>query len=230
VTRASIFACRDPRGREWQLGPLPPGRGRLTLIGWSQPAETRDAGVPENVARVLARALTSVARVTFPSSLVSPIATSMTTVWSPLDGDLIRVLTAKGFGGRIVAKLRGTPPHIALMSTRRPETASRLFDDGAFPWWLQGQVVLLSEPDAPPPDIDEESLLALFGEEWTGRAASLAPAGVQGVVRPGVDGDVAGLVSLNDVFQEAVLTALETETRLAGFEWALLMEEAFALR
>jgi hypothetical protein len=230
VTRASIFACRDARGREWQLGPLPPDRGRLTLIGWSQPAETRDAGVPEDVALVLARGLTSVARVTFPSSLVSPIATSMMTVWSPLDGDLVRVLTAKGFGGRIVAKLRGTPPHIALTSTRRPETARRLFDDGAIPWWLQGQVVLLSEPDAPPPDIDEESLLGLFGEEWARRAVSLAPAGVAGVVRPGVDGDVAGLLTLAEPFEQVVLAALERETQLAGFDWEQLLESEFALR
>jgi hypothetical protein len=229
VTGTSVFACRDARGGQWQLGPLPPVRGRLTLIGWSQPAEQHDAGVPEEVARVLARALTSVARVTFPCSIVSPVATSAT-VWSTQDEDLIRVLTAKGFGGRIAAKLRGTPPRITLMSTRRPETARRLFDDAGFPWWLQGQVVLLSEPDAPPPEIDEESLLALFGEEWTGHAASLAPAGVEGVVRPGVDGDVAGLLSLNDGFEEAVLGALETETRLAGFEWALLTEQAFALR
>jgi hypothetical protein len=227
VTRTSIFACRAARGRQWQLGPLPPARGRLTLIGWSQPAGGRDAGVPEEVARVLARALTSVARVTFPSSLESPAAT---TVWSPLDNDMFRVLTGKGFGGRIMAKLKGTPPHIALMSTRRPETARRLFDDAGFPWWLQGQVVLLSEPDAPPPEIDGETLLSLFGEEWTTRAASLAPAGVEGFVRPGVDGDVAGLLTLADPFEQVVLAALERETQLAGFDWEQLLESEFALR
>jgi hypothetical protein len=230
VTDTSIFACRDARGGQWQLGPLPPARGRLTLIGWSQPAEQRDAGVPEAVARVLARALTSIARVTFPCSLVSPIATSATTVWSPQGEDLIRVLTAKGFGGRVAATLRGTPPQIPLMSTRRAETASRLFDDAGFPWWLQGQVALLSPPDVLPPEIDEKSLLALFGDEWTGDAASLAPAGVEGIVRPGVDGDVAGLLSLTGGFEEAALGALETETRRAGFEWALLTEQAFMLR
>jgi hypothetical protein len=199
----------------------------LTLIGWSEVGDRPDAGVPDEVAHVLARALTSVARVTFPCSFVNAVATS---VWSPLDDDLVRALTGKGLGGRIVAKVRGTPAEIALMSSRRPETVMRLFDDAGFPWWLQGQMVLLSELDAPPPDIDEESLLALFGEEWTKHAASVAPIGIEGIVRPGVDGDVAGLLSLTEAFEQVVLAALERETRLAGFDWALLPEKTFALR
>jgi hypothetical protein len=199
----------------------------LTLIGWKQTPEPHDAGVPEAVARVLARALTSVARVTFPCSSVKPVATSG---WSPMDGDLIRVLTGKGFGERIVARLKGKPTDITLMSTRRPETAMRLFDDPSFPWWLQGQMVLLSDTDAPPRDIDEETLLALFGESWTQHAASLAPVGIDGILRPGVDGDVAGLLSLTDAFEQAVLAELENETRRAGINWALMPEQAFALR
>ncbi len=227
MTQTSIFACRDARGAQWQLGPLPPATGRLTLIGWKQTPEPHDAGVPEEVAPVLARALTSVARVTFPCSSVKPVATSG---WSPMDGDLVRVLTGKGFGERIVARLKGKPPDITVMSTRRPETAMRLFDDPSFPWWQQGQVVLLSDPDAPPRDIDEETLLALFGENWTQHAASLAPIGIAGILRPGVDGDVAGLLSLTDAFDQAVLAALVSETQGAGFKWALMPEEAFALR
>jgi hypothetical protein len=227
VTQASIFACRDARGPQWQLGPLPPATGRFTLLGWNQATEQNDAGVPAEVAQVLARALTSGSRVTFPCSFVKPLATS---AWSPLDDDLVRVLTVKGFGGRIVAKLRGTPPDITLMSTRRPETAVRAFDDAAFPWWLQGQVVLLSTRDARPPDIDEEMLLALFEEEWTKHGAALAPLGIEGVLRPGVDGDVAGLLSLTDAFEQVLLAALERETRDARLDWALLSESEFAQR
>jgi hypothetical protein len=226
VTHTSIFACRDPRGLHWQLGPLPPATGRLTLIGWSQTASRHDAGVPEEVVRVLARALTSIARVTFPSSAAA--AEGATRAWSPSGDDLVRALTGQGFGDRVVAKLRGRPPDVALMSTRRPETAGRLFDDASFPWWMQGQVVLLSSLDAPPPDLDEDALLALFGEDWTKRAAPLAAIGVDGIMRPGVDGDVAGLLSLRDEFEQVVLDALERETRPAGFDWALLPESAFA--
>jgi len=227
VTHTSIFACRDPRGLHWQLGPLPPATGRLTLVGWSQIPDPPDAGVPDEVARVMARALTSTARVTFPSSGATEGATR---VWSPLGDDLARALSGKGISDRVLGKLRGRPPNVALMSTRRPETAIRLFDDASFPWWMQGQVVLLSDLEAPPPDIDKDALLALFGEDWTKRAAPLAAAGVEGIMRPGVDGDVAGLLSLRNECEQVVLDALERETRLAGFDWALVPEEAFALR
>ena len=121
-------------------------------------------------------------------------------------------------------------PDISLMSTRRPETAMRLFDDAGLPWWLQGQIVLLSGPDASPPDIDDETLLTLFGEEWTSHAASLAPIGIKGIVRPGVDGDVAGLLTFTGASEQAVLAALEGETRRAEFDWALLTEKAFTAR
>jgi hypothetical protein len=227
VNQTAIFACRDPLGSNWQLGPLPPAAGRLTLIGWSQPAERRDAGVPEEVAAVLARALTSIARATFPSSFVKPVATDG---WSAMGDDLIRVLTGKGLGRRIVSRFRGTPLDITLMSTRRPETATGLFDDAGFPWWQQGQIVLLSKADSAPPDIDEDKLLALFEDDWTKHAPSLAAVGVEGILRPGVDGDVAGLLSLNDAFEQVVLERLESETRHDGFDWALLPEKAFALR
>jgi len=228
VNQTAIFACRDPLGSHWQLGPLPPSEGRLTLIGWSQPAERRDAGVPEEVAGVLARALTSIARVTFPCSFVKPVATDG---WSPMGDDLIRMLSVKGLGRRILSNFRGTPTDITLMSTRRPETAAGLFDDAGFPWWQQGQVVLLSKADAPPPGIDGETLLALFEDDWTKRAASqLAPGGIEGILRPGVDGDVAGLLSLTDAFEQVSLEVLQRETRHDGFDWALLPEKAFALR
>jgi hypothetical protein len=185
--------------------------------------------VPEPITDVLARALTSVARVTFLYSRAKPVTA---TNWLPLEGaggptgDMVRVLTAKNLVGRIIARLKGTPVHLALMSTRRADTAKRLFDDAGFPWWLQGQIAMLSETDAPPPQIDEESLLALFEEEWTTHAASLIAAGIRGVIKPGVDGDVAGLLSLTDAFEQAVITALDHETRRAGFEWELVSEEA----
>jgi hypothetical protein len=106
----------------------------------------------------------------------------------------------------------------------------RLFDDAGFPWWMQGQVVLLSEAAAPPPDFDDKTLLALYGEDWIKHAISLAAVGVNGIVRPGVDGDVASVLTLTAAFEQVLLAALESETRSAGFDWGLLPEEAFALR
>lgn len=195
------------------------------LIGWRQIPEPRDAGVPEEVAGVLAQAFTSVARVTFPSSVANP---SVTGVWSPSGDDLSRVLPSRSFTERIRESLQGMAPDIMLTSTRRPERVMHLFDDAAYPWWLQGQVVLLSGPEAAPPDINREMLLALYRDDWATGAAHLAPAGIKAVFRPGVDGDVAGLFSLSEAFEHALIATLESKTRVAGFDWALLRETEFA--
>jgi len=196
----------------------------MTLIGWRQVPESIDAGVPKDVAAVLARALTSVARVTFPSSVVHP---SVTPVWSSFGEDLIRGLTWKGLGGIAKAAFKGRPKEVVLMSTRQPATAASLFDDAGYPWWLQGQVAVLSAPDAAPPDVDLETLGALIDGDWTRLADSVAARGIDGIVRPGVDGDVAGLLSFSERVEQDFLASLEGESRLAGFEWAVVAEDAF---
>lgn len=104
------------------------------------------------------------------------------------------------------------------------------FDDAGYPWWLQGQVLLLSPPDAAPPVIERHQLLDLFEEDWSREVATLAAAGVAGIVRPGVDGDLAGLLSFTTGFEDALLAALEHEARGASFEWSVVAEEAFAFR
>jgi hypothetical protein len=223
----SLFACSDARGSQWQLGPLPPARGQLTLIGWNESPARPDGGVPPQVARALAHAWTSDARATFPSSLAYPAAGS---TWSDSGGDQVRLLTGGGVRGRIAAKLRGTPPNITLVSTRQPDSLLRVFDDEGFPWWMQGQIALLSKPDAPPPDIDEPQLLALFDDDWTARAAALAAERVEGIVRPGVDGDVAGVLTLSTAFEQAILAAIEREAHAAGAEWTVVSEELFAAK
>jgi hypothetical protein len=221
VTERAILICHDARGAQWQLGPLPPARGRLTLVGWTHPDADRDSGVPQDVAGVLARALTSVARVTFPSSRPGlPAAPA----WSPFDGGLVRTLAGKHVVQRTVARLTGSPLGGSLISSRRPEVVTQSFDDPEFPWWLQGQALVMSAPDAEPPDLDEPTLTALFEDDWAARAARLQAVGVQGVMRPGVDGAIAGTLSLDDAFDRSFLDALEREARLAGMTWSIVRE------
>jgi hypothetical protein len=232
MSRTSIFACVDAREPQWQLGHLPPKTGRFALIGWKEPGDAIEAGVPEAVAQVLARAFTALARVMF---LADPAGLDG---WTPLKGDAIKTLTSSGIASRVAAKLRGAPPEIALVSTRHPETAMRLFDDTGFPWWQQGQIVLLTDDEPSQRDVerenlaawDKETVLDLFDADWTTRAAPLASKGVIGVVRPGVDGDVAGLLSLTDAFLHPALEAIARQTRLAGFDWEIVPEKALALR
>jgi hypothetical protein len=113
-----------------------------------------------------------------------------------------------------------------VTATRQPDVAAGAFDDPGFPWWLQGQALLLSDPNADPPDIDEPTLLALLEEDWARRAAALEARGVQGVVRPGVDGDVAGLLALSDPFDARLIESMEREARHAGMALAIVSESA----
>jgi hypothetical protein len=105
------------------------------------------------------------------------------------------------------------------------------FDDAAHPWSMQGQVLLISAPaDAPPPEIDRKQLRALLENEWGDAADALSAPGVIGVVRPGVDGDLAGLLTLTADAERMSLAALEGETHRASFDWGVLTEDAFAER
>jgi hypothetical protein len=206
VTRTSILVCLDPRRPEWQLGELPPSAGRLMLIGWKKDPEPVDGGVPEDVAPLLARALTSIGRVTFLSSAVQASSGSG---WWPL---------------------KRAPGHAELMSTTDPQTVMQAFDDAAHPWSMQGQVLLISAPAEAPPEIDRKQLRALLENEWAEAAKALSTPGVIGVVRPGVDGDLAGLLTLTADAERMSLAALESETHRASFDWAVLSEDAFTER
>ncbi len=227
MSTTSILVCRDPRGSHWQLGTLPPPQGPLTLIGWRQLPEPSDSGVPHEVAAVLARALTAVARVTFPSSAID---VSVGEAWSAHGHDVVRELTSQGAGGHAKTILKGRPNKVVLVSTRAPATVMTAFDDAQYPWWMQGQVLMLSAVDSEPPDVDLEKLFAFFDEEWSRQAAALSARGLVGVMRPGVDGDVAGLLALADAVGQAFLGSLEQEARLAGMNWEMADERAFAER
>jgi hypothetical protein len=158
---------------------------------WTGDVPPVDGGVAPEVARVLARTWTSIARVTFLSSAA-----------------------------------RGSK----LLSTTDPGAAAQLFEDAAFPWWLQGQLVLLSDREADSLTIDERSVLALIDDDWARRAALLAVHGVEGVVRPGVDGDLAGVLALNDRLDSRMLASLEREAQQAGMSLSVVPETALLER
>jgi hypothetical protein len=164
------------------------------------------------VAAALARALTSEAEVTFPSSVAG--------------SDGIGVVPAT-----VAERIAGTTGagRVTLVSTRDPNVVQKAFDDPAYPWWLQGQVFLLSAPDARPPEIERRKFLRLIEDDWTTAAQALPRLGVIGVLRPGVDGDIAGLFAPTERLIEARLAALAREARAASFAWSVVTEDAFAV-
>jgi hypothetical protein len=227
VSTTSIFVCRDPRGSHWQLGSQPPESGSMTLIGWRQVPDPTDSELPQGVRVVLARALTSVARVTFPSSLTGA---SPGAAWTAHGNDQVREVTASGLGEHVRSTLKGRPKKLVLVSTRQPTTVMTVFEDAEYPWWLQGQILMLSAADANPPDVDLETLLALFEDGWTRHAPATSARGLDAVMRPGVDGDLAGLLSFSVASERRLLNALEAESRGGKLDWAIVDESTFADR
>ena len=227
MTAPALFACTNPVHEHWQLGPLTRVDGHVSLLGWCVPGNSPDAGVPEPVGRLVCRALTRVARLSFP---VAAAPGPVPDVPPGADGDQLQRLVAHGLIERAALAWRGLPSRVNLLTTRRADTAMALFDDALFSWPLQAQIVLLSPPDAAPPRITHESLRSLIGEHWALHAAPLRSMGVFGVLRPGVDGDVAGLLSMSDGAERKLMDALADEARLAGFHWCLLSESDFSDR
>jgi len=219
MTQIFILSCRGAQQKYWQLGVLPPVAGQMTLIGWRLNPLSVEGGVPHSVAVLLAEALTAVTRVGFPSSLLDPFWRQKGTTLA--EDDFVRSLGKGGWCDRINAVWRRIPAEIITVSTRHPLTMQTLFDDALYPWAQQGQVALFSAAETMPPELKRSDWLSLLGGDWAERVARLAirfPS-IAGALRPGVDGDVAGLFSLSSEFESAVLSALEERTRQAGMVW-----------
>lgn len=218
-----ILACADPVGAYWQLGGLPPAHGKAMLLGWRFPVPPVDSGVPRDVAAILSRAMTSVATVTFPVSHIGArILTEVRTRTAEVSS-----VGSTGLLERARAAFERAPATITLVSTRDPSTAATLFEDPGYPWHLQGQVAILSALDSGTPAIDRETLLSLLESRWDDKVSQLLSAGIAGFIRPGVEGDIAGVFTLAEESRQALLHALERAARDAGFDWRLLSEREF---
>ena len=226
MTETALFACRGVRDARWQLGTVPDDRDGWTLLGWREAPESPDAGVPDSVARVLAATFASVARVTFPSSEEPAEGAAG---WVTYGERHVRTLTPGRLTGVIQSALKRAPRHIVLVSTRDPDAIARLFDDGRYPWWLQGTFVLLSDPDSGPPDIDSAAVRTLL-DGPTLHDLDVADTAINAVVRPGVDGDVAGVLSRVRDVEQQIIDAAAQECARRGFGWAVVPEEDLITR
>ncbi len=133
---------------------------------------------------------------------------------------LARALTDAAHVGVVI----DPPPR--LRWTREPSMVEAAFDDPRLPWWLQAQIFVLAERDDEP--LDPERVLAWRDDAWTRHAA--AHPNVGGVVRPGVDGEVAGIWTRAEPLRERLLNALERRAQEAARSWSRVDEPTFADR
>lgn len=195
--------------------------------------EDPDGGVPSLVVDIIARALTRSGRVTFPSAS----AESARFGWSPRGLDHVGAFSLRASEGLscllrmlCVIATRQNTRRLPMVSTTREETARELFDDAAFPWCLQGQFALISRSTATPPEFGKDFQLpsSLIDNNWADSLRELRPTGIEAIIRPGVDGDVIGMVCSSI----EVRCRIEDDIRAAAGELDTgtreLHEEAFA--
>jgi hypothetical protein len=108
---------------------------------------------------------------------------------------------------------------IPLLSTRREDAALALFDDPYFHWWNASQFALVSRPPEAPPRLASPLPSELFEENWSDAIARLQPAGVEMIMRSGVDGDVCGMVFLS----RSIRTEFEGMLGAAAAEFGLVV-------
>jgi hypothetical protein len=92
---------------------------------------------------------------------------------------------------------------------------------------MQAAIAFLSAPDQPAPKLSLELVLSMSEPiaELDGR--SMAAKGVRALLRPGVDGAVAGLFTTDLEVEAEILAAIFHEAIERGFDWRLVTESDF---
>lgn len=207
----------DARSPVWELPPVKNAGSPVALVGWTTDTDPLDAGVPPLARTLLARALTRLARVTFPHPDIRLAADD----WQETAEGSIKVLTP----GHARALRKRSP--ITLLSTTSAESAVRLFTAFPYSWEMKTQVAILTDRLAPPPRLSYETVEALLNREPIDEPALVAEAQVRGLLTPAVDGDFAALIGLAPTLLRALVDVLAEECAGAGVGWETLTESEF---
>ena len=186
-------------GAEWQL-PTDVRCAERLLVGWRFTPEPIEAGPPRAVAILLVGALARHGTLSF-AAAVHPRASGTLLAGKPwLRSDFVWHTSASS-----------------------EEAVAGIFFADFFSWNLRGQVVCLGKAGAHL-ELSERFLQltsdpSLFGE--------LEGMGVQGILLPGVDGDVAGLYFFNAAIASAVRGELISLAAAAGGRCVVATGPAF---
>jgi hypothetical protein len=168
----------------------------IDFITWGGVPGRIDAGVSDDVARVLSAALCGAADVMF---LGGPHVhdAAYPLHWNSCAVDswcsLVRL-----------PLFSGTPfrrRDIPLTYTRSPDVLSMIFEMPEFDWTLRAQLAWLFPRGGNPPQIDPSELDALLKAD----PPSTLPPGAIGLFRPGIDGDFAELLTRESRTREEIL-------------------------
>jgi hypothetical protein len=208
--------ARDVTEPEWRLHVRPGDGAHVALVGWKTRRPAIEAGVPTEVARLVARAICREAQVTFldSSSVEAGVA------WEPTASGWRRVAPAPLRLGR--GDVRAFP----LTCTSDAKVAARLFTDDDFQWVLRAQMGLLGRLGGPPPAVDHGALRTVLQAHNASLTAWAETWSIPGLVLPGVDGDFLELVAFDDGFAARMHDALVAECSAARVPWHVVAESS----
>ena len=223
----AILFCNGIPGAQWQLGRIHDAEGAFALIGWS--SKDRDGAVPAAVVNTLSRALAKFGRVCFPCSEISVPRGSGWILRGADYATVIPLNAAHGWRSALKAVLNSS--ELVLLSTTREDALRTMFADPAYPWWLQGQFALLSRPSTNLPDLMPHFALLrdLIEPGWAGTLDELRGTGIEAIIRPGVDGSVAGMQCVSPEIRREIEEGISRAALDFGLTSRLLSEDAFAL-
>lgn len=216
-----ILVSTSARRPQWQLAGFL-GRSTSVLLGWHQAPRPVDGGVPVEVAGVISNTLCRGARVSYLSSDLEEImATHRKECYS------IQPITKPGLAARLIAHWSGVPPRAVVISSNSPKVVLHLFDTSYFSWVLQGQSVFLSGLSDPLPDLKDVVSKAWQKKYEDAPMDAINDYALIGIMRPGVDGDVAGILFRSIPDKENFLKTLRKEAESSGMQFKVCNEAEF---
>lgn len=185
----------------YQTRETTPAGGHSALLLWHIRPSPVDAGVPCEIAEIVARVLTALGQVAFRWSGQPP--------WPPQEANTIHA-PYRGLLQRACDWLMTSWPTDVVV-TRSASVAVHLFDHG---WDYQGQVALVIDPKE---GAVEPALVALQTlRDW--RSFGLAPP-VHALIAPSTDGDGVLLTATSSEMLEDIVHRLARKFGGAGIEF-----------
>lgn len=216
-----ILVCTSARLPQWQLAGYI-DTSTSVLLGWHQATMSVDGGVPAEVAKVISNALCRGTRISYLCGDLEQIIETHSREFCS-----IQTITESGLIARFIAYWSGVPPNAAIVSTNNPKVALHLFDTSYFSWVLQGQSVFLSDLSVPVPDL--KKVVSKTGQRKYENAPmdALNDYSLVGMMRPGVDGDVTGILFRSVQDRANFLTSLQEEAGSSGMQFKHCDESEF---
>lgn len=213
----SLLVSTSSQSAQWQLAGIL-GTSTSLLCGWQQIPPSVEGGIPNEVAEVISNSMCRDARVSFLFNDADDMAKAHSKEKYSIQPIAI---------SSIKAMWSGIPSRAVVVSSNDPKVVNSLFDASYFNWALQGQIVFLSGLSEPVPNLKDALSKASQKKYEDAPLDAIHDYSLVGIMRPGVDGDVAGFLFRSVAHKESFLKVLREEAESNGMQFKICNEAEF---